>query len=255
MIDIKLSIILLYYNQDKYMDKIFKSIKYSNINCEVIVIDDNSEILFPFERIQAIIPNINIKLIRNEINTRNQSYCRNIGIKESTGDYITYLDGDDYYNSYELNKIFNNLENNDLYLTTILTQERYNKNIFHSRNIGIRNKYPSICIAQHIAKRKYILDNNLFWDEIKYNWDAEDLYYGMYVMTKTQDIKILDYNFYFHKKHNNSNSDRKNKDFYNYVLYLTQMYEDVIKLNNIKYLKVFESVVNNTVKTLQEMEF
>lgn len=251
----KLSIILLYYNQNNYMEKLFKSIKYANIDCEIIVIDDYSKELFPFEKVKLIIPNISIRLIRNNHNTKNQSYCRNIGIKNATGDYLAYIDGDDYYNSYELKQIYNNLKNNDLYLTTIITQERINKKYFQTRNIGIEMLYPSICIAQHIAKRKYIIDNNLYWDEKKYNWDAEDLYYGMLVMTKTDNIKILDNWFYFHKKFDNSNSDRKGNKLYNYVIYLLDMYEDVKKINGLKYFSVFEKVVNNTIKAMNMIEY
>lgn len=251
----KLSIILLYYNQQDYMEKLFKSIKYANIKCEIIVIDDYSQQLFPFEKVKEIIPNIEIKLIRNNYNTRNQSYCRNLGIKHSTGDYITYMDGDDYYNSYELNKLYNNLSNKDLYLTTIITQERINKSYFQIRNIGIPMKYPSICIAQIIAKKKYIIDNNLYWDEIKYYWDAEDLYYGMLVLSKSNNIGIIDNYFYFHKKFDNSNSDRKGRDLYNYVLYLLDMHEDVIKIDNIKYYEIFKSVIDNTIKAIGMVEY
>lgn len=251
----KLSIILLYYNQSQYMEKLFKSIKYANIPCEIIVIDDCSTELFPFEKVKKIIPNIEIKLIRNKSNTKNQSLCRNIGIKNSTGDYLTYIDGDDYYNSYELSQLYKNIKDNDIYLTTIITQERFNKNHFQIRNMDIKMDYPSICIAQHIAKKSYIINNNLWWDEKKYYWDAEDLYYGIYVLTKTQDIKCIDKYFYFHKKLDNSNSDRKDKDLFNYIIYLLDMYEDVKKLPNIKYFSVFEKVVELTTNNIKLMEF
>ena len=251
----KLSIILLYYNQDEYMDKLFYSIKYANINCEIIVIDDHSSVPFPFERVKKIIPNNDIKLIINKKNLKNQSYCRNIGIKKSTGDYIAYIDGDDYYNSYELKKIYRYLNDSDIYLTTIVTQERYDQTKFHARNIAIKTKFPSICIAQHIAKKSYILNNKLFWDENKYYWDAEDLYYGIYVLTKTNNIKCLDKYFYFHKKFKNSNSDRKGIDFYNYIIYLLNMYEDVKKLNGLKYFEVFKRVVELTTNSIKNMEY
>lgn len=251
----KLSIILLYYNQSNYMEKLFRSIKYANIDCEIIVIDDYSKEPFPFEKVKLITPNISIKLIRNNHNTKNQSYCRNIGIKNAIGDYLAYIDGDDYYNSYELKQIYNNLKNNDIYLTTVISQEKENHNYFQSRNIGISMLYPSICIAQHITKKSYIINNNLFWDEEKYNWDAEDLYYGMLMMTKTNNIKILDNYFYFHKYIVNSNSDRKGIKLYNYVIYLLDMYEDIKNFNGLKYFSVFEKVINNTIKAINRMEY
>lgn len=251
----KLSIILLYYNQEEYMEKLFKSIKYANIDCEIIVIDDCSEILFPFEKVQSIILQNPIKLIRMSKNTKNQSYCRNVGIKNATGKYITYIDGDDYYNSFELRQLYNQLENKDLYLTTIITQERFNKSIFQIRNIGISNNSPSICIAQHIAKKDYLINNELWWDELKYNWDAEDLYYGMLVMTKTNNIQVIENGFYFHKKIENSNSDRKGKQLFDYIVYLLEMHEDVKNLKGLKYYEVFKQVIDLTTSQIQFMEF
>lgn len=250
----KLSIILLYYNQEEYMEKLFKSIKYANIDCEIIVIDDNSSVKFPIDKVKKIIDN-DITLIVNNENLKNQSYSRNIGIKHATGEYITYMDGDDYYNSYELKKIYENLNNEDIYLTTIVTQERGDIKKFHARNIDIKTKFPSICIAQHISKRSYILKYNLFWDTNKYFWDAEDLYYGMYVLTKTNRIQCLDKYFYFHKKIKNSNSDRNGKDLYNYIIYLLEMYDDVKKIKGIKYFDVFSRVIELTTNSIKNMEY
>lgn len=248
----KLSIILLYYNQEQYMEKLFKSIKYANIDCEIIIIDDFSTQLFPFEKVKKIIQNIPIKIIRNNHNTKNQSVCRNIGIQNAVGDYLTYIDGDDYYNSYELKQLYNKLQNRDIYLTTVISQEKKSNNYYQVRNVGIKMEYPSICIAQHVDKRSYIIENNLWWNEDKYYWDAEDLYYGMLVMTKTTDIYILDNWFYFHPYIKNSNSDRVGKKLLNYIIYLLDMYEDIKKLNNIKYFHVFEKIVFSTINYWSE---
>ncbi len=106
----KLSIILLYYNQEKYMEKLFKSIKYANIKCEIIVIDDYSKQLFPFEKVKKIIPNTEIKLIRNKYNTKNQSYCRNLGIKHTT---VAFNPSIMYTNYYTAN-IIKSLNSNSL---------------------------------------------------------------------------------------------------------------------------------------------
>lgn len=243
----KLSIIALYYNQESYIDKMLLSIKYAQLDdYEVIIIDDGSDTPLSFDKVSKIIPNI--KIINLEKNTKNQSYCRNLGIKCAIGDYITYIDSDDYYCSEELNKVYNFISNNDVYLTTIVSQERHNKNLYAIRNIYKNTQYPSICICQYITKRKYIIDNNLYWDEIKYNWDAEDLYYGMLVLSKTNDIKYCPYNFYIHKRINNSNSDRKGNIYYNYMIYLTDMYQDVVKISNKKYFHVFEKIIYNEIK-------
>ena len=104
---IKLSIIGLFYNQYNNYKKIINSITMSNISdYELIIIDDGSS-YSEFEKLSNLIKdNPKIKIIRMSNNTRNQSKCRNTGIKLSQGEYITYIDGDDYYISSGLYEVY-----------------------------------------------------------------------------------------------------------------------------------------------------
>ena len=95
MIKPKLSVIVSVYNTEKYVEKCLDSILnqvYDNI--ELIIIEDGSkdkslEILRKYKKYN------NVKLFENGKN-KGLSYSRNLGMKKATGDYIGFIDSDDY---------------------------------------------------------------------------------------------------------------------------------------------------------------
>jgi len=89
----KVSIIIPTYNYGRYIQRAINSaLQQSYPNIDVIVVDDGST-----DNTQAILAEYG-DTIRN-IKQRNQgaSAARNHGISEAHGDYIAFLDADDYY--------------------------------------------------------------------------------------------------------------------------------------------------------------
>ena len=104
----KISIIVPVYNSEKYVEKCIDSIiaqKYENK--EIIVINDGSTDKTE-EKIKKYIDKI--KYIKKE-NT-GVADTRNLGIKEATGDYIMFVDADDYIDENLLESIKPYIENN-----------------------------------------------------------------------------------------------------------------------------------------------
>lgn len=97
----KVSIIIALYNTEKYIKKCLLSVINSSLlysDYEIIVINDGSS-----DNSQKIVeklilenPSVNINLI-NKING-GQSAARNLGIQIAKGDYLFFLDSDDYIN-------------------------------------------------------------------------------------------------------------------------------------------------------------
>lgn len=91
----KVSIIIPLYNEEKYIKECVRSVvnqTYKNI--EIIVIDDKSTDN-SLNELKSI-KDKRIKIIELKEN-KGVSNARNIGIKEATGDYICFLDSDDYW--------------------------------------------------------------------------------------------------------------------------------------------------------------
>ena len=91
----KISVIIPAYNTAKYIGKCLDSVIHQTYNnIEIIVVEDCStdntrEILKKYKNID------NIKIIYNETNS-GLSFSRNNGLSQATGEYIGYVDSDDY---------------------------------------------------------------------------------------------------------------------------------------------------------------
>ncbi len=98
------SIIIPSFNKAKFIDRTINSVLYQSYkNIEVIVVDDCStdnsiQILNKFKD--------KIKLFINNKNY-GASYCRNFGLSKSHGQFIAFLDCDDYYDKSKIYECIN----------------------------------------------------------------------------------------------------------------------------------------------------
>ena len=109
----KISIIIPVYNVEEYLERCLNSIRNQSYdNLEVIMIDDCSTDN-SYEICQKYEEKYNFKLLKNNDN-KGLSYTRNRGIKESTGDYIGFIDSDDYVDSNYYESLLKNIKENDI---------------------------------------------------------------------------------------------------------------------------------------------
>lgn len=101
MEELKISIIIpTYKRSDKIGKAIESTINQNYDNYEIIVVDDNDPNSKDRQLTEEVLEKYknqsNLKYIKHDKN-RNGSAARNTGIKNSTGDFITFLDDDDEY--------------------------------------------------------------------------------------------------------------------------------------------------------------
>lgn len=92
----KVSAIVPLFNGEQFINKSIESLlSQTHPIDEIIVIDDKSTDR-GLEEVQKLIEkNETVKLLRNSRN-KGSSHCRNLGIKKASGDYVLFLDQDDY---------------------------------------------------------------------------------------------------------------------------------------------------------------
>ena len=104
-----ISIIMPLYNNEQYITQSIQSIiNQSYTNWELIVINDSStdnskQIVQTFSKKDKRITLINLK------ENKGVSYARNLGIKNSKGEYITFLDSDDLWHKDFLKLVYNKI--------------------------------------------------------------------------------------------------------------------------------------------------
>ncbi|WP_241650151.1 glycosyltransferase family 2 protein, partial [Rosenbergiella collisarenosi] len=129
----KLSIIVPVYNTSEYIDAFCDNLFPQLDECtEVIFVDDGSY----DDSINKIINKCNnyccdsaVKII-SQVN-RGLSAARNNGIKNSSGDYITFIDSDDYVSTQYIETIISNIDDSVDLLT-------FNANVVDNKGLFLR---------------------------------------------------------------------------------------------------------------------
>lgn len=125
----KISVIVAVYNTEKYLDRCIESLLNQTYkNMELVIVEDCStdssrKLLKKYKE------NKNIKVFYNREN-RGLSYSRNYGLKKSTGDFIGYIDSDDYVEPDYYEKLMSSIKDNksDIAICDIkLVDEQTNK--------------------------------------------------------------------------------------------------------------------------------
>ncbi|MGB6129687.1 MAG: glycosyltransferase family 2 protein, partial [Psychrilyobacter sp.] len=201
------------YNAEKYLKKCVESILSQSYNFfEVILIDDGSK-----DKSGKICDEFSMKDSRIKvIHKMNQgvSSARNDGIKKSDGDYILFVDSDDYFNDdYFFKKLVEINNDNELTLYSFTVDDLiHNKKYiaksldeFATKDFNRKNKNEKIkeLLKKNrlfvspwtkMISRDLIIKNNLYFDEnLK---TCEDIEWGIRLYSVVKDFYVSNFNSY-----------------------------------------------------------
>ena len=215
--NIKISIIIPVYNVEPYLRECLDSVINQTLKeIEIICIDDCStdnsyQILEEYAKKDS-----RIIVLKNEKNS-GQGPSRNRGIKISNGEYIFFMDSDDYISPnfvdelYKTGKQFNsdivttfNIYN---YINKKLSKTIWNTyyNTKKEKNKIYTNPFDRMRIylqCNKIYKREFLINNSLFFDEIK--GGSEDSDFNLRVSTHEPSININNNAVYYYRIRNDS---------------------------------------------------
>ena len=104
-----ISIIIPVYNVEKYLDRCIKSVLNQTYkNMEIILVDDGSPDNCPKICDDWAKKDDRIKVIHKE--NGGLGYARNSGLEMATGDYVLFIDSDDYIDSHLLSDIISSVD-------------------------------------------------------------------------------------------------------------------------------------------------
>ena len=188
----KISVIVAIYNCENYLTRCVESIlNQTHSNLEIILVNDGStdKSLDVIEQFAA--KDNRIKIIDKE--NGGQSTARNIGLDIATGDYIAFVDADDYieFNMFAvmMSAIINSNADicicgiNYIYKDKFMKLQPENYDTFES---SLTDKLMSSPCNK--LYKKSIISDVRFPNNLKY----EDLHFNMIVYAKSSTIKRID---------------------------------------------------------------
>lgn len=242
--NIKLSIIIPMYNSEKYIENCIESLLNQDIkksNYEIIIINDGS-----IDKGESIIKkyqenNKNIKLI--SVKNGGISYARNIGIDNAIGEYLFFVDSDDYIAHNSIGEVINKaVENNlemiffDIKRTSSEVEYISEYNNYKCENIldGIRyftEKNVNNGPWHFFIKNKFIRENNIRFEEGRF---CEDGMFLIKCIFNSKRVSYINVDIYRYVIRELSVTTKKTKDHLNKVI--DDFMYAIIYINNY-YLK------------------
>ena len=203
---IKVSVIVPVYNVEKYLEKCLDSLVNQTLKeIEIIIVNDGSP-----DNSQKIIDRYakkhkNIKAYIKE--NGGLSDARNYGIKKATGEYISFIDSDDYIANDMLEIMYNKAKNNRLDIVVCDTinvyengHEVYITSNYNYSNNNIKNYLLSPPMACSRLYNRTLLDKLHFKKGIYY----EDLELTPKLVRYTSKVGFVNEGLYYYLQRNGS---------------------------------------------------
>lgn len=243
----KVSVIIPTYNRDKELKKCIDSlIRQTYTNIEIIIVDDGSK-----DNTEEVVNKINDKRIKYYKRTNHGiGNSRNFGIKESTGEYITFIDSDDYVDNTFIEKMYEKATKDNLDLTIcdyynfykdgkkeLITLPTFkNTNIKNNKNLLLNINYGP-CNKLY---KKSLIKNIRFPEDIKY----EDMPFLLECVKNAKLIGKVDLALnYFFVDNNSETTTRDDKVF--------DIFKVLDKIKEIYFEDEYKEVISSLIiKTL-----
>ena len=257
----RFSIIVPVYNTEKYLKRCLDSIsKQSFRDYEVIIVNDGST-----DNSSNIISKYPYKVINQE--NQGLSMARNNGVKASMGDYLIFLDSDDYIEKDLLKEINESLSNNPDLVRFQIKEVFDNKDYINYKEEPFENKdgveafklitkYHFVENAwAYAVKRDYFIKEKFSFKKGTYH---EDFGLIPLVIIKSKVVNSIDYVGYCYYQRDGSimnssdyaKTEKKVKDFYDHYLYLVK------EINKTKLDKTYfmSFISNSLILKITELE-
>lgn len=260
----RISVIVPVYNVEKYIKRCLESLLNQTYkNLEIIIIDDGTKDSSGKICDEISKSDSRIKVIHQK--NQGLSGARNTGLKNSTGEYITFVDSDDYIDNKMFEKMLSTLKTNNADIIecgTIYCDEKgnyikentKNKIKIYEKDIQVKELISNGNITTMSCGKLYKKDlfKNFEFPIGKYHEDVFTTYKLLHVSKKTV---VLNQGFYYYRQVNgsimNSNFNIKHLDSIEAVLerskFIEKYYSEYKKYEyaNIVYscCKVYERMI------------
>ncbi len=257
----KFSIIIPVYNVEQYIKKCLDSvINQTYKNYEVIVVNDGTK-----DNSMDIVKNYDVKIINQK--NAGLSAARNTGVKHASGEYIVFLDSDDYIEKDLLDKLNKSSKNKPDIIRYQIQEVKDNEVINKYEEIGFDGltgveAFKKIAAYHFVENAWCYAIKKEYYDKEKYEFKKGTIHedFGLIPLViikakKVNSIPFIGYNYVQREASimstkNYEKTKKKVTDFYNHYKYLINEI-DKTDLDS-KYFKSF--LANSLVLKICELE-
>lgn len=260
---IKVSVIVPVYNVEKFIDKCLNSlVKQSLKEIEIIVVNDGSP-----DNSQKIIDKY-VKKYPEKVQSfikenGGQGSARNIGIVKAKGEYISFVDSDDFVEKDMYKKLYNKAKENNYDIVVCgnynVSEDYQNKNIdafINNYNTDLENIFfGKMAVWNKIYKRDILIKNKLeFKEKVWY----EDLAFTLKAIMNSNTFAFIDEPLYDYliregSTMNNSNVKRNLEilEAFNDILSYIQHNKKEEYFSKIEFLAIDHIYISAIVRVLK----
>ena len=226
----KVSIIIPIYNSEKYLNKCLDSILNQTYeNLDIILVNDGS-----IDNSKTICDEY-LKIDRriNVIHKENggAASARNIGIKSAVGDYIMFVDSDDYISTSMVEIMVSSIEdkNSDLAVCGFnIIKNRTMESITYENGFYDTKEEMARFFSLLNGRTNSVCNKIYRKTIIKYPFDeklvvGEDLIFNLECFSSCKSVVVIENKLYFYRRANsNSLSQSSHENFFQINIYLYQ---------------------------------
>ena len=214
--NIRFSIIVPVYNVENYLEECINSIlKQKYANYEIILVDDGSTDSSPYicDEYQKKYSEF-IKVIHKK--NGGLSSARNCGIKFALGEYLLFLDSDDFYETSDfLNNINENCYGEDVLVTGVKKFFEIDNSFSDSRQMNninnieeaVKNNIFKACATDKVIKKELVCNNDM---KFPIGMLSEDISWCKDILKYAQNYSFINDTNYIYRQRKNSITHSKN---------------------------------------------
>lgn len=255
----KVSVILAVYNVEKYIRKTLDSVVNQTFKeLEIIVVDNKSE-----DKTLEIVQEYankdkRIVIYKNTCNLK-QGIARNFGVEMARGDYIFFLDGDDYIELYAIEKLYEKItktcaditictwnqfddltgktDRNHVYAKLKQIPKEFDDKTFNWRDIKYSVFWQTSVPWDKMYRRNFLLNKNvkfpggIFFEDNVFVYDA---------LFKADKISVLREDLIFYRcNRKNAVTNRRDKTFFDYFKIFNLIGDNLKKIGLYEEMKYY----------------
>ena len=209
----KVSVIVPVYNVEKYIGKCLDSILAQTMKeIEIICVDDCSKDNSIVQVEKYARKDARVKILHHKTN-QGLSAARNTGIKKAAGEYILFVDSDDYIDEHMVEEMYDKAERTDsdvvisninLFFNDTEETQVFRNSLFYGFLSGRTFKakeYPDIIVSiaawDKLYKSELLKKNGIWFPE---GLIYEDHIFTVQVLALAKRISVINKPFYYYRK-------------------------------------------------------